>query len=149
MMGREQPFWKQKPLQQMTQAEWESLCDGCAKCCLVKLQDDETGEIAYTSVGCQYLDPDSCRCSEYARRQQLVAECIALEPEMSEVFAWLPDSCAYRLVAEGRELPRWHPLISGDPDSVHASGNSVQHRIVSERDVDPDDLEEFIVYWVE
>lgn len=149
MAEQQQQFWKDKSLHEMTQQEWESLCDGCAKCCLVKLQDDETEEIAYTSVGCQYLDAGTCQCTQYGLRKELVSGCISLQPDMVDQFNWLPDTCAYRLASEGNDLPVWHHLVSGDRDTVHQSGNSVQDKIHSEADIDPDDLEDYIVYWVD
>lgn len=149
MAMMQQPFWRQKSFAEMTVEEWESLCDGCGKCCLVKLQDEDTDEVAYTSVACQYLDCQSCRCQAYAERTQLVEGCVNLKPDMIEQFFWLPASCSYRLVAEGRELPDWHPLLSGSRKAMHAGGHSVQGKVISESAVNPDDLEDYIVYWVE
>ncbi len=142
-------FWQQKKLSELSQAEWESLCDGCAKCCLVKLQDEETDEVAYTSVVCRYMDQNSCQCTEYQKRNELVPHCVWLKPEMVEEFFWLPVTCAYRLVAEGKDLPSWHPLVSGDSEAMHSSGNSVKSQVYSEEYIHLDDLEDYIIHWVE
>ncbi|HSP00187.1 MAG TPA: YcgN family cysteine cluster protein [Thioalkalivibrio sp.] len=139
------PFWESTPLAQMSQAQWESLCDGCGRCCLHKLEDEDTGEIYHTSVACRLLDLHACRCSDYAHRKARVSDCIQLSPADIPRFVWLPPSCAYRRVAEGRGLAPWHPLVSGDPDSVHAAGVSVRGRVVSEDEGDP--LETRIVVW--
>jgi uncharacterized cysteine cluster protein YcgN (CxxCxxCC family) len=143
----EEPFWRSKTLAEMSEAEWESLCDGCGRCCLNKLEDIDTGEIAFTDVGCRLLDRETCRCTNYAGRQALVPDCVKLEPESVASLAWLPPTCAYRLVGEGRDLYWWHPLVSGDPESVHAAGVSVRGRTVSEEDYPPERLEERIVRW--
>ncbi|HEY8565898.1 MAG TPA: YcgN family cysteine cluster protein [Beijerinckiaceae bacterium] len=123
------PFWRTKSLEALSPAEWESLCDGCGRCCLVKLQDEETDEIAYTDVGCTLLDGNACRCRSYETRQEQVPDCVRLTPETVRTLSWLPSTCAYRLVAEGRELAWWHPLVSGDPGTVHRAGISVQDRV--------------------
>ena len=132
----------------MSQSEWESLCDGCAKCCLVKLEDEEDGEVYYTDVACHQLDLATCQCSNYPQRKQLAPECICLKSDDLSSLHWLPETCAYRTLYEGRPLALWHPLVSGDPNSVHLAGISVKDCVVSERDVDPDDLEEHVIHWV-
>lgn len=123
------PFWKTKSLTEMTDAEWESLCDGCGKCCLAKLEDEETGDICWTSVGCRLFDGRQCRCKDYDNRFKHVADCVRLTPENVGTITWLPSSCAYRLLAEGSDLPDWHPLITGDANSVHEAGISVRARV--------------------
>ena len=128
------PFWRAKTLAQMNAREWESLCDGCGRCCLVKLEDDDTGEVHYTDVCCRLLDAGSCRCRDYRRRQRKVADCVRLTPESVASLRWLPPTCAYRLLDEGRDLPSWHPLVSGDPATVHAAGVSVANRVSGHED---------------
>lgn len=127
----------------MTHTEWESLCDGCGRCCLHKLEDDSDGRMYYTRVACELLDISSCRCKDYANRQKTVPDCIQLSVEQAHFFDWLPDTCAYRLLAEGESLPEWHPLITGDPQSVIDAGVSVRHVAISESD-DIDLTEEVI-----
>jgi uncharacterized cysteine cluster protein YcgN (CxxCxxCC family) len=143
-----QVFWIAKKLQDMTPAEFESLCDGCGKCCLHKLEDADNGDLFYTNVACRFLDHDTCRCQTYSKRQQQVAECIVLTPDTVKDIYWLPASCAYRLVEEGIPLPDWHPLVSGDPDSTRKAGMSVAGKVVHESSVNPDDLEDYVVRWV-
>ena len=135
------PFWKTKTLEAMSPEEWESLCDGCGKCCLSKLEDEDTGEIHFTSVGCRLLNAETCRCGDYANRRTLVADCVGLTPQNVRTISWLPKTCGYRLVAEGRDLYPWHPLVSGDPESVHKAGVSVRGRVTaSEAELaDPED----------
>ncbi len=143
-----EPFWKTKSLQEMSQVEWESLCDGCARCCLHKLEDVDTGEVHYTSVVCRLMT-DDCRCSAYLDRTELVPDCVQLTPERTEEFEWLPTTCAYRMVYEGKDLAWWHPLVSGDPDTVHSAGISVKGKALSEDHVHPDAIDEHIIRWVE
>jgi len=143
-----EPFWKTKTLAEMAPDEWESLCDGCGRCCLNKLEDEETGKYYYTDVGCRLLDGETCRCRDYPNRQALVDDCERLTPENVSQLGWLPPSCAYRLIAEGKELYWWHPLVSGDPETVHIAGVSVRGRLRgSETDVPDDQLENHVVRW--
>ncbi len=139
------PFWKAKSLAEMSKAEWESLCDGCGKCCLLKIEYEDTGEIARTDVACRQLDRHSCRCRNYAIRRRLVDDCIQLSPDMVGHLSWLPATCAYRLIDEGRDLYWWHPLVSGDPETVHQAGISVRGRAIGEDEAG--DLENHIVDW--
>jgi uncharacterized cysteine cluster protein YcgN (CxxCxxCC family) len=143
----ELPFWRTKTLEEMDSAEWESLCDGCGRCCLNKLEDLDTGDIAWTDVACRLLDGESCRCTDYARRHRRVRDCVALTPENVKSLTWLPPSCAYRLIAEGRDLYWWHPLVSGDAETVHHVGVSVRGRTVSERNWPAATLEQRRVHW--
>lgn len=137
-----EPFWKRKSLAEMSEQEWESLCDGCALCCMLKVEDEDTGEVFYSDVACKLLDIDACRCTNYAQRAKLVADCMVLTVDNSEPYEWLPDSCAYRRLWNGKELPAWHPLMTGDPDSVHEAGISMKGRAISENDAD-----ELTVLW--
>ncbi|MGF0536806.1 YcgN family cysteine cluster protein [Agrobacterium sp. ES01] len=141
------PFWKHKSLSQMSNDEWESLCDGCGLCCLNKLEDWETGAIAFTSVACRLLDDKSCRCKDYENRQDTVPDCIQLTVEGVEDIAWLPPTCAYRLVDEGRDLYWWHYLVSGERNTVHEAGISASGRTVSEEDVPVEDFEDYLIDW--
>ncbi len=127
----EKPFWESTPLNAMSAAQWESLCDGCGKCCLEKFADEDTGRSIYSRVACTLLDLDTCRCSDYSNRASRVPDCVTLVPAVLEDPTWLPETCAYRLLAEGKPLPRWHPLISSDPDSVIEAGQSVRGRAIS------------------
>ena len=144
--GLRPEFWRRFPLEELPRAEWEALCDGCAKCCLIKLEDEETGEVAYTDVACRLLDRDTCRCGNYPLRRQLVKGCVVIDRDtLDGILDWMPRSCAYRLVAEGRDLYPWHPLVSGDPQSVHRAGISLKGRMRAEYDVDEDDLEDHVI----
>jgi uncharacterized cysteine cluster protein YcgN (CxxCxxCC family) len=135
-------FWKRKSLAEMDDDEWESLCDGCGLCCMHKVEEEDTGELFYTNLACRLLDTEACRCTDYANRARQVADCLVITPDSKDAFEWLPASCAYRILANGEELHEWHPLISGDPNSVHEAGISVRGKVVSERDTD-----EWTVLW--
>ncbi|MEM6304341.1 MAG: YcgN family cysteine cluster protein [Pseudomonadota bacterium] len=139
-------YWETVPMARMTNAEWEALCDGCGKCCLNKLEDEDSGEVALTRVACRLLDDASCLCSHYQNRHAFVPDCIVLTPaSIPDHLYWLPQTCAYRLVQEGRPLYPWHPLISGSADSVHAAGISVQRMTVSEFDTPFEEWEDHII----
>lgn len=129
----------------MSATEWESLCDGCGKCCLHKLEDEDTGEIAYTNVACRLLNLHTCQCKNYDTRRAFVPDCVQLTPEAAAGLRWLPSTCAYRLLAEGKDLEWWHPLVSGDPDTVHQAGVSVRGRAITENRAGP--LDHHIVDW--
>ena len=142
------PFWRSKSMGEMSKAEWESLCDGCGRCCLNKLVEEETNAVVYTDVGCRLLDGQTCRCSDYPRRQAKVKDCVRLTPRNVKRLTWLPPTCGYRLVANGQDLKWWHPLVSGSPDTVHQAGISVRGRVTaSEKDVPDARLEEYVVSW--
>jgi uncharacterized cysteine cluster protein YcgN (CxxCxxCC family) len=128
--SEEEPFWRRKPLAAMSEAEWESLCDGCGKCCLEKLEDWETGELAFTNIACRLLNVKNGRCRQYAERFRFVPDCRRLTPGNVRTLKWLPSTCAYRLLAAGEDLPWWHPLVSGDPHTVHLAGQSVRGRCI-------------------
>lgn len=132
-------FWKYKSLEQLSREEWEALCDGCGRCCLHKLEDTDSGELIYTNIVCHLFDNDSCRCSQYATRNTRVPDCLVLNAELVRTIDWLPDTCAYRLLREGEDLPWWHPLVSGSAVSVIEAGISVKDRTISERYVNPED----------
>lgn len=146
--GLESEFWKRKKLDEMSAAEWEALCDGCGRCCLHKLEDVDTGQLVHTRVACQLLDLDSCRCSDYSNRTERVPDCIVLDSTRS-TFHWLPASCAYRRLDEGRELEPWHPLVSGDPQSVHKAGISVREFAMPEDAVHPGDMDQCLAAWID
>lgn len=137
------PFWQSKPLNGLSPQEWESLCDGCGRCCLHKLEDEDSGAIFHTRVACRLLDTQTCRCTRYANRRRWVPDCVRLTAADILRYRWLPETCAYRRLAEGRPLPEWHPLLTGERDSVHRAGASVRGWCISERDVD--DLHAHIV----
>jgi len=133
----------------MTPAEWESLCDGCGRCCTHKLEDEDTGEVFATQIACRLLDCDQCLCSDYPNRLEQVPDCLQVTPEIARTATWLPPSCAYRRVAEGRGLAWWHHLVSGSRETVHTAGISVRGRVMPEQSIDPDDYEEHIVTWIQ
>ena len=138
-------FWKHKTLDQMSSDEWESLCDGCAKCCVFKFEEDETGHILQTDVVCKLLDINRCSCTRYEQRKVLVPDCISITAGNILHLKWMPASCSYRLLAEGKELPDWHPLVSNDPDSAKKEGKTIQGQVISESEVD--NVEERIIGW--
>lgn len=142
------PFWQRKRLDEMTPAEWESLCDGCGQCCLNKLEDEDTGEVYHTDLVCQYMDTDTCGCTVYAERLKKVPGCTLITPQTLAKYHWLPYTCAYRTLAEDRPLAEWHPLCSGDAELVHAAAVSVRGKVVSETLVAEQDWEEHIIHWV-
>ena len=142
------PFWRTKPMAQMSRSEWESLCDGCGRCCLNKLTDIDTHETVYTDVGCALLDGNTCRCTDYKNRQKKVSDCVRLTWRNVKRLSWLPPTCGYRLVANGDDLPWWHPLQSGRAETVHEAGISVRGRVTAnEKDVPDEELVEYVVKW--
>ena len=141
------PFWQTKTLDEMTHTEWESLCDGCGRCCLNKLEDWDTGAIYWTNVACTLLDGTTCRCKNYERRFDTVPDCVQLSPETVRTLKWLPPTCAYRLIREGRDLYWWHPLVSKDPQSIHDAGISVKDKTISEDGMEPEEFEHYLVDW--
>lgn len=147
--NNEAPFWERKTLEEMTRSEWESLCDGCGRCCTHKLEDEDTGDVFATQIACRLLDCERCLCSDYTNRLKHVPDCLQLTPEIARTATWLPSSCAYRRVAEGRGLAWWHHLVSGSRETVHTAGVSVRGRVMPEQIIDPDDYEEHIVTWVQ
>ncbi|MEE9492850.1 MAG: YcgN family cysteine cluster protein [Gammaproteobacteria bacterium] len=138
-------FWETKSLQAMTEEEWEQLCDNCGRCCLIKLEDIDTDELHYTNIVCQYHDSERCQCTRYQERSWLVPDCIKVTPEVAATQSWLPDTCAYRLLAEGKPLPDWHPLNSGLSSSIHSAGISIRDAVVSEVFVHPDEYVEHLI----
>ncbi|MEM9739800.1 MAG: YcgN family cysteine cluster protein [Pseudomonadota bacterium] len=141
------PFWKTKSLIEMTTEEWESLCDGCAKCCLLKLEDEDTGEIAYTRLHCRLLDAGTCQCGDYANRKAKVPDCVQLTPKTVEDIKWMPRTCSYRLISEGQDLADWHHLVCGDRGRIHREGHSIMGRTRSEDTVLEEDQLDWIVDW--
>src|SRR5690606_23858524 len=139
-----EPFWRTKSLDEMTPREWESLCDGCARCCLVKLEDEDTEEIYLTRLSCSMLDLGTCKCSDYENRHRKMPDCVAIDAEAVRTLRWLPESCGYRRIAEGRDLAWWHPLVSGDPDTVHQAGISVRGLARSEAQVKEENYHRYI-----
>lgn len=143
-MTRAKPFWKTKTLLEMSAEEWESLCDGCGRCCLVKLEDEDTGRYYFTDIACHLFDGETCRCSDYENRSSRVPDCVKLDAENVGALGWLPRTCAYRLIAEGKSLAWWHPLVSGTPDTVFAAGISMRDWTISETEVPDTELESHI-----
>lgn len=137
------PFWERKTLEKLSEAEWEALCDGCGRCCMVKLEDVDTGERLDTRLACRLLDIGACRCTDYANRHAQVQDCVRLTPQSVSALDWLPETCAYRLRAEAKPLFWWHPLVSGDPETVHQAGVSVRGFAISERKVPEHRYEDF------
>lgn len=144
-MMSDAPFWKTTPLDEMSREEWESLCDGCGRCCLHKLRDEDDDTLYYTNVACRLLDTQTCRCTDYPQRHRKVQDCVTLTPEMLRTIDWLPPTCAYRRLSEGLDLPAWHPLVTGRPESVVEAGVSAGGRCISERQAGI--LEDYIVRW--
>jgi len=142
-------FWQEKTLDELTPKEWESLCDGCGRCCLQKLEDEDTGDIYYTNVVCRYIDFKTCGCGDYANRSKLVTTCIHLTPENVREINWLPTTCGYRLVAEGKDLPWWHPLVSGSKSTVHQAGISVRKKCLSDAHIPEHEWQDHLIDWVE
>lgn len=148
MKQQNSPFWEQKSLFDMTTEEWESVCDGCGKCCLMQLQDEVTDELVFTDVACDLLDDDRCRCTQYERRSELVPECMVMNKEnLSDCMQFAPDSCSYRTLYNGQKLPSWHHLVSGDRGAVLEQGKSVKGRVRRQADIDMNEIESFVVEW--
>jgi len=147
----DKPYWETKTLAEMSPAEWESLCDGCGLCCLVRFEDEDSGDVTPTRVACKLFDPNACRCTDYDRRQNKVPDCVPLSPDNISRLSWMPLSCAYRRLSEGRGLPTWHPLVTGDPESVHKAGVSVRGKTISEAVLDePEDALDYAApEWLE
>ena len=144
--GLSPEFWKHKPLKSLTYEEWEALCDGCGKCCLNKLEDEDTGEVALTRIACRLLDDQSCKCGQYPIRHQFIPDCIVLKPSnIDENAYWMPKTCAYRLLWSGQPLFDWHPLISGNPETVHTANISVRGMTLSEFDINEEDWDDHII----
>ena len=141
MRTKNKPFYKKLSLEEMTSGEWESLCDHCGLCCLRKFEDKKTGRIKYSGIACEFLDTDTCQCLVYEDRHFINPECIDLRQEIDNQMKWLPETCAYRRLAEGKRLQWWHPLVSGDPEAVHKARISARNKVVSGLYVHPDDLD--------
>lgn len=141
-------FWKHYPLSELHPQEWEALCDGCGMCCLIKLEDEDSHEVAYTKVACKLLDCQTASCSDYIHRKQHVPDCIELTPALLDTIHWLPASCAYRRLHEGKDLPRWHYLRTGSRQSIVKAKKSAAGRCISEQDVHEADIDTYIVRWV-
>lgn len=141
------PFWQQRPLDALSETQWESLCDGCGRCCLEKMINHRTGKVTYTNLACPLLDPASCRCRDYPNRSRIIPDCLSLSPGPMRQFRWLPKTCAYRLLAEGKPLPWWHPLVSGCSESVHEAGISLRGRLIVPTNLASQDLDAHVVDW--
>lgn len=142
------PFWEQKTLAEMSSDEWESICDGCAKCCLTQLQDEESEQLVFTDVACDLLDDQTCQCGDYANRSKRVPSCVTMNAEnVEEAAEFAPPTCAYRLLVQGQPLPDWHHLKSGSKDTVHELGQSVRHRVRFQREINEEDIQDYIVEW--
>ena len=141
------PFWKTKNLSELSQSQWESLCDGCGKCCCIRLEDEDNGSTYITDVACRLFNPETCACGDYKNRSRRVPDCVTLTPDNVEQLNWMPQTCAYRLVANGEDLPAWHHLVSGSRDTIHEHGMSVQNEVVSEDLVSEEDVPHRIVIW--
>lgn len=144
-MTEQTKYWLTTALEDMNEQQWESLCDGCAQCCAHKLQDEETDEIFFTNVVCRYLDTNKCKCSVYNDRHVHVPDCIKITPQNAKTLSWIPETCAYKRLAKGKPLPKWHPLETGDPKSAHKSNISITNKVISEADINVDDLEDYLV----
>ncbi len=141
-------FWEQKTLFEMSRDEWESICDGCAKCCLTQLQDEESEQLVFTNVACDLLNDNTCLCTDYDNRSERVPSCVTMDAgNVEQAAEFAPPSCAYRLLLLGEPLPEWHHLISGDTDTVHQQGKSARGRVVFQRDVDEESIEDYVVEW--
>jgi hypothetical protein len=139
-------FWEKIPLKDMSPAEWEALCDGCGKCCLNKLEFEDTGEVAYTRVACRLFDNETCRCGDYANRKRHVPECVVLSPRtLKKSVYWMPATCAYKLLWQGKPLPEWHPLLTGDPESTHRAPGAIRGETLSELTVPEEDWEDYLI----
>lgn len=139
------PYWQRKSLDDMTKREWEQLCDGCGRCCMLKLEDEDTGDIYLTRLSCKLLDIGVCRCTDYKRRHQRVPDCLSLTPRMVGELSWLPETCAYRLIDEGQDLAWWHPLVSGSPNTVHEAGISVRDWAMPETAARAEELHKYLI----
>ena len=146
-MAAEQAFWKSTALEDMTQSQWESLCDGCGKCCVLKLEDVDTGAIYYTDVSCQLLCTETAHCTNYAERKKYVPDCVILSPDNLEAVTWMPESCAYRRLHEGRELPDWHPLLTGNQEAMKQANHSVAGLVTNEIYIQEEDMPEHLFDW--
>jgi uncharacterized cysteine cluster protein YcgN (CxxCxxCC family) len=144
-MGNKDRFWEKIPILELSEEQWESICDGCCQCCAHKLIDDDTEQVFKTNVVCKYLDTEGCHCTVYPERQKLVPDCIKITPENAGELDWFPETCGYRLIANNKPLPKWHPLETGDPNTVKNAGVTITGKVICESKIDEDDLEDFIV----